>query len=167
MLWGSIGGGLCADDEEIAAKVIVAAGGYEKFYMSHIACPGGEVFERIEPLNIPNYSIRMSSLTAATIRPQIKELPERVAHANKCYDRVCDRLMDGVAQVRPRTVSPRCLLFLPARLHNVAYMADSSPEPVSTCRWKHPSASPHSTQRSGNTRTLSSSTWWVIHGSRC
>jgi hypothetical protein len=87
------------DDEEIAAKAIVAAGGYEKFYMSHITCPGPEVFERIKPLNIPNYSIRMSSLTAATIRPQIKELNQRIEHANTCYELICQRLCDGAAKV--------------------------------------------------------------------
>lgn len=90
---------VCADDEEIAARVIVAAGGYEKFYMSHIACPGGEVFERIQPLTIPNYSVRMSALTAAAIRPQIKELPARVEHANRCYELICNRLIDGAAEV--------------------------------------------------------------------
>jgi hypothetical protein len=88
---------LSADDEEIAAKVIVATGGYEKFYMSHFAAPGAEVFERVKPLNIPNYSVRMSSLTAAAIRPQIKELPKRIAHANACYDLVCRRLIEGAA----------------------------------------------------------------------
>ena len=89
-----------ADDEELAAKVIVAAGGYEKFFLSHIACPGAEVFERVKPLTIPNYSVRMSALTAAAIRPQIKELPARIEHANQCYALVCDRLVAGAREVR-------------------------------------------------------------------
>jgi hypothetical protein len=79
--------------------VIVAAGGYEKFYMSHIACPGAEVFERIEPLSIPNYSVRMSALTAAAIRPQIRELPDRIEHANNCYEMICNRLLEGAKEV--------------------------------------------------------------------
>lgn len=91
---------LYADDEEIAAKAIVAAGGYEKFFMSHITAPGAHVFERIQPMHIPNYSVRMSALTAATIRPQIKELPARIAHANKCYELICQRLMSGAPEVR-------------------------------------------------------------------
>lgn len=95
-----IGDMIHADDEDIAAKAIVAAGGYEKFFMSHITAPGADVFERIEPMNIPNYSVRMSALTAATIRPQIKELPARIEHANKCYELVCQRLMQGAAEVR-------------------------------------------------------------------
>lgn len=125
--------------------MIVAAGGYEKFYMSHIACPGGEVFDRIEPLNIPNYSIRMSALTAATIRPQIRELPERVAHANRCYDLVCDRLMDGAAEVRPQTISNASAneLLCVAACKRVVR---SCSRWLAMCRWKHPSASPHSTQ---------------------
>ena len=80
--------------------MIVTAGGYEKFFLSHIACPGPEVFERIQPLTIPNYSVRMSALTAATIRPQIRELPQRVAHANACYELVCERLVAGAEKVR-------------------------------------------------------------------
>ena len=79
----------------------MAAGGYEKFFMSHIAAPGAEVFERIKPLTIPNYSIRMSALTAAAVRPQIKELPERIEHANACYDELCKHLRLGATAVCP------------------------------------------------------------------
>lgn len=77
----------------------MAAGGYEKFFLSHIACPGPEVFERIKPMQIPNFSIRMSSLTAAVIRSQIKDLPARIAHANACYDELCDHLLKGCKKV--------------------------------------------------------------------
>jgi hypothetical protein len=90
---------LAADDEDIAAKAIVAAGGYEKFFLSHIACPGREVFERIKPMQIPNFSIRMSSLTAAVIRPQIKDLPARIVHANACYDEIRYHLLKGCKKV--------------------------------------------------------------------
>lgn len=92
------GGFLCTDDEEIAAKAIVIAGGYEKLYMSHIAAPGKEVFDRIEPLNIPNFSLRMSSLTAAAIRPQIKQLEGRVERANATFKRVSSTLMRGAKE---------------------------------------------------------------------
>ena len=99
------------DDEDIAAKAIVAAGGYEKFFMSHITAPGAEVFERIQPMFIPNYSVRMSALTAATIRPQIQELPTRIEHANRCYELICNRLMSGAAEVCNHTLHAPCNLY--------------------------------------------------------
>lgn len=99
---------MLADDEDIAARAILAAGGYEKFYMSHIACPGAEVFERAKPLNIPNYSLRMSALTAASLRPQLAELPARIEHANRCYELIRERLVTGAKEVRRRRRCSRC-----------------------------------------------------------
>lgn len=112
------GGFLCTDDEDIAARVIVAAGGYEKFFMTHFAAPGAEAFERVKPLTIPNYSVRMSSLTAAAVRPQIVELPERVEHANACYDELCKHLRAGAAEVGAS-------IYIPEQLPQVKQHKDS------------------------------------------
>merc|ERR1719353_2049982 len=62
------GGFLCTDDEEIAAKAICYAGCYESLLSQHIIAPPREVFDRVKK-GMPNYSLRMSDLTACCVRP--------------------------------------------------------------------------------------------------
>ncbi len=44
-----------------------------------------ELFEELKPI-VPNFSLRMSNLTAAVIRPQLNTLEERIGEYNKRYD---------------------------------------------------------------------------------
>jgi len=85
------GGFLCTNDDEIAAKAICYAGCYELLYKQHVIAPPAEVFERVK-FDTPNYSLRMSDLTASCVRPQIANLEERVAKYNERYERIVDRL---------------------------------------------------------------------------
>jgi hypothetical protein len=59
---------LVTDDEDLAAKAILMSGSY-MLYEQHGARPDAEVFER-HRLTTPNFSMRMSALSAALIRPQ-------------------------------------------------------------------------------------------------
>jgi len=86
------GGFLITDDAEIAAKCAVYAGAYEGLAGKHTTVPGPEVFGDL-PNQIPNYSVRMSALTAAVIRPQIKTLDERREKYNKRYAFVTSELV--------------------------------------------------------------------------
>ena len=72
------GGFLCTDDDEIAARAICYAGCYELLYEQHMVAPPADVFERVK-FETPNYSLRMSDLTASCVRPQIDDLEERIA----------------------------------------------------------------------------------------
>jgi len=54
---------------------------------------GPEVFGDL-PTRIPNYSVRMSALSAAVIRPQILTLDERRAKYNKRYAFVTEKLVE-------------------------------------------------------------------------
>lgn len=104
------GGFLCTDDDEIAARAICYAGCYELLYEQHLVAPPAEVFERVK-FETPNYSLRMSDLTASCIRPQIDNLEERVAQYNERYARITARLEDSphidVPAIDPR-VRPVC-----------------------------------------------------------
>jgi dTDP-4-amino-4,6-dideoxygalactose transaminase len=91
MLNSGEGGFYLTDDDVMAAKVAVYAGAYEALSERHITVPPKEVFGDL-PNQIPNYSLRMSCLTAAVIRPQIKTLEERVEKYNKRYYMIADRL---------------------------------------------------------------------------
>ncbi|MCB2261365.1 MAG: DegT/DnrJ/EryC1/StrS family aminotransferase [Candidatus Thiosymbion ectosymbiont of Robbea hypermnestra] len=86
------GGFLATDDREVAAYCILAAGSYEKLYKKHISVPSDVMlFETLKP-NIPNFSIRMSNLTAAVLRPQIPLIDEKIARYNKNYNQLANLL---------------------------------------------------------------------------
>ena len=90
------GGFLLTDDPKIAAQAAVLAGAYEQLNSKHKMVPSAEHFEGL-PESIPNYSLRMSNLAAAVIRPQIKTLDERIAKYNYRHnDIVVPKLMERV-----------------------------------------------------------------------
>lgn len=76
------GGLLVTDDEDIAAQAILFSGSY-MLYGTHLARPPDAVFERWKYLT-PNFSMRMSNLTAAVVRPQLgRVLAERCRRWNE------------------------------------------------------------------------------------
>jgi len=85
------GGFLMTDDEEVAARAICYAGCYEALINQHVVAPPKEVFDRVKK-ETPNYSLRMSDLTACCIRPQIDTLDERIAEYNRRYEMICEQL---------------------------------------------------------------------------
>ena len=87
------GGFLLTDDPEVAAKCAVYAGAYEGLSGKHVTVPGPEVFGDM-PTQLPNYSLRMSNLAAAVIRPQILTLDERAAKYNERYAKVTKALVE-------------------------------------------------------------------------
>lgn len=78
------GGFLLTDNADIAAQTAVYAGAYEALSGKHMTVPPKEDFKDY-PTTIPNYSIRMSQLSASVIRPQIKTLDERIEKYNARY----------------------------------------------------------------------------------
>ena len=89
------GGFLLTNDPEIAAQTAVIAGAYEGLAGKHITVPGPEHFKG-KPVELPNYSLRMSNLAAAVIRPQIKTLEERIEKYNKRYNDLVAKLEERV-----------------------------------------------------------------------
>ncbi|CAB9500200.1 dTDP-3-amino-3,4,6-trideoxy-alpha-D-glucose [Seminavis robusta] len=86
------GGFLLTDDPSIAAKTAVYAGAYEALFSKHSTnVPGAEHFEGLSK-ELPNYSLRMSNLAAAVIRPQILTLDERIEKYNARYYKVTEAL---------------------------------------------------------------------------
>ncbi|MDH3691854.1 MAG: aminotransferase class I/II-fold pyridoxal phosphate-dependent enzyme [Gammaproteobacteria bacterium] len=77
------GGLLVTNDDEIAAKAILYSGSY-MLYAQNGARPPLEVFERFK-YQIPNFSLRMSGLAAAMLRPQLQLLSERAETWNARY----------------------------------------------------------------------------------
>lgn len=86
------GGFVTTDDDEIAAKLIYLSGAYERRYNKHAVHPPAEVCESAM-LTVPNLSTRMSELTAAVMRPLIRNLPQRVEDYNRRWD-MCVGVME-------------------------------------------------------------------------
>ena len=95
------GGLLVTDEPDIAAKAILYSGSY-MLYAQHKARPGLVYFERYRG-RIPNFSLRMSNLTAAVGRPQIALLADRSAAWNNRYR----RLVDGLGKIQNIRIPPR------------------------------------------------------------
>ncbi len=77
------GGLLVTDDDDVAAQAILMSGCY-MMYDQHMLKPAAEVFERWKYVT-PNFSMRMSNLAAALLRPQIGQLADRGRRWNRIY----------------------------------------------------------------------------------
>lgn len=77
------GGFLVTDDAQVAARAILLSGSY-MLYARHRAAPPPESFEDIR-LDTPNISGRMDNLRAAILRPQLKQLADRVDRWGRLY----------------------------------------------------------------------------------
>jgi dTDP-4-amino-4,6-dideoxygalactose transaminase len=102
------GGLLVTDDEEVIAKAILYSGSY-MLYEKHLSRPALEVFEKFKKI-IPNFSLRMTNLQAALIRPQLKNLENQCARWNRRYTAL-EAALNQIDHVR---VPPR-----PAKEHYV------------------------------------------------
>lgn len=80
------GGVIVTDDDEIAARAILASGSY-MLYEQHTSRPPVEQFDDFV-LFEPNHSIRITNTAAAVLRPQLRSLPERVNGWNARYVRL-------------------------------------------------------------------------------
>lgn len=87
------GGVLVTDDDEVAARAILASGSY-MLYGQHTRRPSLETFGALAGFE-PNHSMRLTSLAAAVLRPQLRSLPDRVNQWNHRYQ----RLTAGLATV--------------------------------------------------------------------
>ena len=91
------GGFLLTDDPDIAAQAAVYAGAYESLSSKHITVPPKKYFKDY-PRTLPNYSLRMSQLAAAVIRPQIATLEERIEKYNRRYAKLERELQKRVGE---------------------------------------------------------------------
>ncbi len=91
------GGLLVTDDDDIAAQVILMSGSY-MLYGQHLLRPSDAVFERWR-YTTPNFSLRMSTLAAALLRPQLALLPERAQQWNTLYAAL-EAALSGIAHLR-------------------------------------------------------------------
>jgi dTDP-4-amino-4,6-dideoxygalactose transaminase/ubiquinone/menaquinone biosynthesis C-methylase UbiE len=107
------GGLIATNNEQFAAYCILAAGSYEKLYKKHLARPDDDnLFEKLKP-HVPNFSLRMSNLTAAVLRPQMEYLEHKISSGQQRYD--C--LIETLSSVRN--------IYIPSPLEKVKRAPDS------------------------------------------
>ena len=105
------GGLLVTDDDDVAAQAILMSGCY-MMYDQHILKPPADVFERWKYVT-PNFSMRMSNLAAALLRPQIGQLESRGRRWHHIY----------AALERELTMAPK--VSVPARSAKEEFVASS------------------------------------------
>ncbi len=89
---GGEGGILTTDNPEVAARATMLSGSY-MMYEQHAARPPASTFEAIRDAT-PNFSMRMTEITAALLRPQLARLPDWIASWNAAHDHLLDGLGD-------------------------------------------------------------------------
>ena len=98
MLNSGEGGFFLTDDDYMAAAVATYAGAYEGLSVKHLTVPPLEAFKGLS-VKLPNYSLRMSALAAAVIRPQVKTLDERAAIYNARYEKLKSQLLSRLPKL--------------------------------------------------------------------
>ncbi|MCL2931787.1 MAG: hypothetical protein MGG11_05735 [Trichodesmium sp. MAG_R03] len=79
---------IATNNVQFAFYCILAAGCYEKLYKKHLVRPDNDnLFEKLKH-HIPNFSLRMSNLTAAVLRPQIELLENKISQDRQRYDKL-------------------------------------------------------------------------------
>merc|ERR1712167_459379 len=78
--------------------MIYLSGCYERRYGKHAVRPPDDLCE-VAMAEMPNLSCRMNEVTAAVMRPLIKNLPQRVEAYNRRYDAVVKVLREEAGDV--------------------------------------------------------------------
>jgi len=85
MIDGGEGGVLVTNSKEVAFKAMLYAGCYEKNWKKHFGTDKSEADLEKLMNTLPAYNFRMSNLTAASLRPQLDQIEDRVTHFNENY----------------------------------------------------------------------------------
>lgn len=80
------GGFLVLDDAAMAAQAILHSGSY-MLHAQHLSSPGEGALAAAGE-HVPNFSMRMTALAAALLRPQLGELPRRAARWNAIHHHI-------------------------------------------------------------------------------
>jgi len=97
------GGIMITDDADLIAQAIIMSGAYEHNWKKHPV-----VHDRFEfwQNQLPLYNVRMQNLSAAVIRPQIKEVTRRVRDGLKNHDYVAGALNASPYMTVPDALAP-------------------------------------------------------------
>ena len=89
MLNAGEGGIMITDDEDLIARAVIMSGAYEHNWKKHPVLH--TAFAKWQN-NLPLYNLRLNTLSAALIRPQLEALPDRVKTGRRNHDHVAASL---------------------------------------------------------------------------
>lgn len=89
MLNAGEGGIMITDDEDLIAQAVIMSGAYEHNWQKHPVLH--TTFAQWQN-KLPLYNLRLNTLSAALIRPQLDALPERVKMGRRNHDHVAEML---------------------------------------------------------------------------
>jgi dTDP-4-amino-4,6-dideoxygalactose transaminase len=103
MLNAGEGGILITDDPELVAKAIIMSGAYEHNWRKHPVLH--DPFATWQN-KLPLYNLRLNTLSAALIRPQLKAIDQRVTDGRRNHDRVAHDLNTHLHLHVPASLPP-------------------------------------------------------------
>ena len=83
------GGIMVSDDADLIARAVIMSGAYEHNWKKHAVLQAA--FAKVQN-QLPLYNLRMNTLSAAIIRPQLPELARRVRDGRRNHDHVAAAL---------------------------------------------------------------------------
>ncbi|WP_434286383.1 DegT/DnrJ/EryC1/StrS family aminotransferase [Celeribacter sp. SCSIO 80788] len=88
------GGIMISDDPEIMARAIIMSGAYEHNWAKHNPQRDNALSAEFAKWQnqLPLYNTRLSNMSAVLVRPQLKEVPRRVADGRRNHDYTAARL---------------------------------------------------------------------------
>lgn len=89
MLNSGEGGIMITDDADLIARAIIMSGAYEHNWRKH---PVLQTAFATWQNKLPLYNLRLNTLSAALIRPQLAALPDRVAQGRRNHDHVAAQI---------------------------------------------------------------------------
>jgi len=97
------GGIMITDDPDLIARAVIMSGAYEHNWAKHPVAQ--EAFAKWQN-QLPLYNQRLGNLSAAVIRPQLKELARRVKDGRRNHDHVAARLNESAWIEVPDALGP-------------------------------------------------------------
>ena len=97
------GGIMITDDEDLIAQAVIMSGAYEHNWKKHPVLHGA--FAKWQN-QLPLYNLRLNTLSAALIRPQLDALPQRVQLGRRNHDYVAAILAESPWIVVPSSMPP-------------------------------------------------------------
>ncbi len=103
MLNAGEGGIMISDDADLIARAVIMSGAYEHNWKKHPVLQ--DAFAKWQN-KLPLYNQRLNTLSAAIIRPQLAELPRRVANGRRNHDHVATQLNHSPWLAVPEKLAP-------------------------------------------------------------
>lgn len=103
MLNAGEGGILITDDDDLIAQAVIMSGAYEHNWQKHPVLHTS--FAKWQN-NLPLYNLRLNTLSAALIRPQLDALPARVKNGRRNHDHVAAILDASQLIMVPNSLPP-------------------------------------------------------------